>query len=80
MLHPCLPHRPSLPPSPQQLALPVAGEAPALLPPSEATGMGLRPRSIWHTLSPLQREGARRAFLRVATELLREEGADDQRG
>lgn len=81
MLRPLLP--PHQRPSPRQLALPFE-EPPPPSPPAplqNVTGMSVRPRAVWRTLSPAQQEGTRRAFLRVATDLLREsEGdADDQR-
>jgi hypothetical protein len=53
--------------------------APLLLPVAEARRMGVRPRTVWRTLSMSQRAHARRTLVRMAAGLLRAEGpADDQ--
>jgi len=69
-------------PSPCQLTLPfdeAAPPAPPLLPSvAETRRMGVRPRTIWRTLSPSHREQARCMLLQVATALLREEGTADE--
>jgi hypothetical protein len=69
-------------PCAHQLTLPFDGTAPfpppLLLAVAETRRMGVRPRTIWRTLSVSQREHARRTFVGVATALLRAEGpADD---
>jgi len=40
--------------------------------------MSVRPRTIWRTLSPTQREQAQRTFRRVALDVLREETTNDR--
>jgi hypothetical protein len=79
MLRPLLPQRPL--PSPHQLALPFEEPSPSspLTPLQNVTGISVRPRAVWRTLSLAQQEGTRQAFLRVATDLLREGDADEQR-
>ncbi len=69
-------------PAPQQLTLPFDGSprpsSPPLSPLAEARRMSVRPRTIWRTLSPTQREQAQRTFRRVALDVLREETANDR--
>ncbi len=68
--------------SPQQLTLPFDGaprpSAPPPLPLAEARRMSVRPRTIWRTLSPTQREQAQRTFRRVTMDVLWEETTNDR--
>ncbi len=69
-------------PSPQQLTLPFDGvphpSSPPPSPMAEARRMSVRPRTIWRTLSPTQREQAQRTFRRVAMDVLREEMTNER--
>jgi hypothetical protein len=69
-------------PCAHQLTLPFEGPTPSSPPllslVAQTRRMGVRPRTIWRTLSVSQREHVRRTLVGVATALLRTEGAADE--